>query len=144
MIGRIDPTEPTGQNGGDLLNIKNITVISINNTTVLVTWNIIRNYDDDFCRQISFTWKLQILKWANWTALYHDANFKDIKKMEYYNSPNESMYVNLNRTQCIKKSYLLTGLSPDTYYKFQIVVNQIVINKIVSNGSYIHYFGKQS
>ena len=144
MIGKRDPNilslDP-GQGGGDLLSIKNITAISTNNTTVLVTWNI---NGDDFCQQISFTWKLQILKWANWTALYHDANFKDIKKMEYYNSPNESMYVNLNRTQCIKKSYLLTGLSPDTYYKFQIVVNQIVINKIVSNGSYIHYFGKQS
>ena len=138
--------------------IHNISAVSINNTSALITWyNVI--HDDKFCRiwnektkwQLSYTWKLQILEWANWTALYHVTGFKDIKRTEYY-SLNESQYryVELNEEQCTNESYLLTGLSPNAYYKFQIVVEKIekthntLPQVFARNGSHIHYFGKQS
>lgn len=149
------------------LKIYNINAVSINSTrlSVLITWDTIqRMRSKKFCkiwrngvkRQLSYTWKLQILKWTNWTTMYHHVNYTEINKMQHYssNEPNGGMYVDLTKIQCTNKSLLLTDLSPHAYYKFQIVVNKIKRSKnsnrydqpqnIAGNGSNIHYFGNQS
>ena len=137
-----------------LFYIHNITAVSINNTSVLITWDNLPYGGHDFCSnwREQYTWKLQILKWHNWTNLY-DKNFKDIRKAEYYSLDDrktdysliESMCVNLTKKQCTTQSYLLNGLSPHIYYKFQILFGEIGESKTsIANGSYIYYFGKQS
>lgn len=140
------------------LSIHNITPIIISNTSVLITWDIVqRNENAKFCkiwrkgtkRQRTFKWTLQILKWINWISLSNDPEYEDIKMKEHYSS-NEGTYINLSKTQCNNQSYLLTGLSPFVYYKFQMTAEKINITgyddgKLLANASsHIYYFGRQS
>ena len=145
----------------DPLYIHNITAVKINstNTSVVVTWDKLqRNVNAKFCkiwregtkRLETYTWSLLVLKWPNWTSLYSDRkNYDQIKMVDYYDANEHTYNISLVKTDCEKQSYLLTNLSPTAYYKFQIMVQKHKksydsVKVITRNGSFIHYFGKQS
>ena len=143
----------------DPLYIQNITTTKINTTSVVITWDRLqRNANAKFCkiwregtkRSESYTWTLQILKWANWTSLYSDRNnYDQIKMLDYYEANERTYNMSLDKANCDNRSYLLTDLSPTAYYKFQIMVKKHkksddTVKVLTKNGSYIHYFGKQS
>ena len=120
----------------DPLYIHNITAVKINstNTSVVVTWDKLqRNVNAKFCkiwwkgtrRSETYTWTLQVLKWPNWTSLYSDRkNYDQIKMVDYYDAIESTYNTSLVKTDCDNQSYLLTSLSPTTYYKFQIMVQK--------------------
>ena len=69
-------------------------------------------------------------------------------KFNDYNSANGLDNNTLDRALCRNQTYVLTNISLSAYYKFQIIVEKYSDNKleknIARNGSYIHYFAKQS
>ena len=144
------------------MEVRNITAIRITNTTsVRITWNRVQRKEeaDKFCRiwrknkktekKIeSYRWILQVLEWDDLTD-YETIKTIDMMKFNDYNSANEHIdNQTLNRPVCRDQAYVLTNISLSSYYKFQIIVEKYSGDKlekyIARNGSYIHYFGKQS
>ena len=71
--------------------------------------------------------------------------------MEFNDSNSANGHIDnkiLTKAVCRNQNYLLTNISPSAYYKFQIKVEKYDDGKyekiIANNGSYIHYFTKQS
>ena len=143
----------------DPLYIHNITAVKINSTSVVITWDKLqRNVNAKFCkiwqkdttRSETYTWSLLVLKWANWTSLYSDRkNYDQIKMVDYYDANEHTYNISLVKADCDNQSYLLTNLSSTAYYKFQVMVQKHKkrddsVKVITRNGSFIHYFGKQS
>ena len=140
------------------MEIHNITAIRITNTTsVRITWNRVQRKKeaDKFCRiwrkdrKIeSYRWILQVLEWDDLTD-YETIKTIDMMKFNDYHSANEHIdNRTLNRPVCRDQAYDLTNISLSSYYKFQVIVEKYSGDKlekyIARNGSYIHYFGKQS
>ena len=161
----VQPLPRTGDSPPRLsapLHVENVTAVKVDNNSVLITWSTKQRITkSDFCKiwregtkkRESFTWSLQVLEWANWTTLSSDVEYDEIQMREYYDNDG-GIDMSLNRVNCTNRSYLLTGLSPSVYYKFQIKVEKIkrqinstdyeVPKTISKSGSYIHYFGEQS
>ena len=96
----------------------------------------------------SYRWILQVLVWDDLTDYKTIINI-DMMKFNDYNSANGHIdNKTLNRPVCRDQAYVLTNISLSAYYKFQIIVEKYNDGKleknIARNGSYIHYFGKQS
>ena len=140
------------------LYIHNITAVRVNSTSALVSWTTIqrntntkkfcRLYQEGSNRKESFSWTLQVLMWPNLDALSGNPDYETIMTYKYFSSYEHTYNMTLNGMQCTNQSYLLTNLSSSSYYKFQINVEKHKKDEadktITKNGSYIHYFSKQS
>ena len=143
------------------LKVHNITAIRITSTSVRITWNKQQRKQKakKFCKiwqkgriTESYRWILQVLVWDNWTDFSkNNKTIKEINKMEFNDSNSANGHIDnkiLTKDACQNQNYLLTNISPSAYYKFQIKVEKYddgkYANITASNGSYIHYFTKQS
>ena len=152
--GNLNPPQPP-------LEVHNITAVRTTNTSVLITWNKQQRKKEakKFCKiwkkgriTESYRWILQVLVWDNWTDFSkNNKTIEEINKMEFNDSNSANGHIDnkiLTKAVCQNQNYLLTNISPSAYYKFQIKVEKYDYGKyakiIANNGSYIHYFTKQS